>query len=93
MGLPTMSGNQALQECPQFAREKVEKELDSEEIITRILTSAKRQSITKGVSCIDFLSDYDRHREGEILESDFKRALDNSMIILSEEDATTLANV
>ncbi|KAL7730468.1 hypothetical protein ACLKA6_000475 [Drosophila palustris] len=91
--MPTMSGKQALQECPQFAREKVEKEMNSEEEITRILTSAKRQAVTKGITCMEFLADYDRHREGEILESDFKRALDNSMIILSEEDASTLANV
>lgn len=91
--MPTMVGKQALEECPPFAREKIEKEMASEENIIRILTSAKKQAVTKSIRVIDFLADYDRHREGEILESDFKRALDNSMIILSEEDATTLSDV
>ncbi|KAH8388320.1 hypothetical protein KR093_003853 [Drosophila rubida] len=91
--MPNMVGKQPLQECPAFARDKVDERPDSEEHIIGILTSAKRQAVTKGISCIDFLADYDRHREGEILESDFKRALDNSMIILKEEDATTLANI
>ncbi|XP_064553144.1 LOW QUALITY PROTEIN: uncharacterized protein LOC135438677 [Drosophila montana] len=91
--MPAMIGKQDLQECPPFPRDNVASEQATEEVITRILTSAKRQAITKGVSVIDFLADYDRHREGQILESDFKRALDNAMVILSEEDATILCNV
>ncbi|XP_030559267.1 uncharacterized protein LOC115761605 [Drosophila novamexicana] len=91
--MPTMIGKQDLQECPPFPRDNGTKEQATEEVITRILTSAKRQAITKGVSVIDFLADYDRHREGQILESDFKRALDNAMVILSDEDATILCNV
>jgi len=39
------------------------------------------------------MKDYDRHREGEILESDFKRALDNSSVIIKEEEATILCNM
>ncbi|EDV92987.1 uncharacterized protein LOC6563620 [Drosophila grimshawi] len=91
--MPSMVTKQQLQECPPFPRDKVEKEQDNEEVIARILASAKRQAITKGISVIDFLSDYDRHREGQILESDFKRALDNAMVILTDEDATVLCNV
>ncbi|EDW67374.1 uncharacterized protein [Drosophila virilis] len=91
--MPSMIGKQDLQECPPFPRDNGATEQATEEVITRILTSAKRQAITKGVSVIDFLADYDRHREGQILESDFKRALDNAMVILSDEDATILCNV
>jgi len=59
----------------------------------RILTNAKRQAVVKSVAVIEFMKDYDRHREGEILESDFKRALDNSSVIIKEEEANILCNM
>ncbi|XP_033149875.1 uncharacterized protein LOC108601541 [Drosophila busckii] len=91
--MPTMVTKQQLQECPEFPRDVKQPEMASEETVTRILTSCKRQALTKGVSVIDFLADYDRHREGLILEADFKRALDNSMVMLSEDDANVVCNV
>ncbi|TDG51444.1 hypothetical protein AWZ03_002239 [Drosophila navojoa] len=91
--MPNMVAKQDQKECPPFPRDNKVPEQPSEEVITRILTSAKRQALTKGASVLDFLTDYDRHREGLILESDFKRALDNALVILSEEDANILCNV
>ncbi|KAH8381954.1 hypothetical protein KR009_001125 [Drosophila setifemur] len=91
--MPSMVTKQELVECPPFARDNLEQEDASEEVIVRILTSAKRQAVVKGVAVIEFMSDYDRHREGEILESDFKRALDNSSVIVKEEEATILCNI
>lgn len=91
--MPNMVAKQDQKECPPFPRDNKAPEQASEEVITRILTSAKRQALTKGASVLDFLVDYDRHREGLILESDFKRALDNALVILSEEDANILCNV
>ncbi|EDW24146.1 GL23541 [Drosophila persimilis] len=91
--MPSMVTKQQLQDCPPFARDNLEQEEASEETIIRILTSAKRQALTKGLAVIDFMTDYDRHREGEILESDFKRSLDNSGVILTEEETTILCNI
>ncbi|SPP87851.1 Hypothetical predicted protein [Drosophila guanche] len=91
--MPSMVSKQQLQECPPFARDHVQPEVVSEETIIRILTSAKRQALTKGLAVIDFMTDYDRHREGEILESDFRRSLDNSGVSLSEEEVTILCNI
>ncbi|KAH8294267.1 hypothetical protein KR054_010139 [Drosophila jambulina] len=91
--MPAMVTKQELVECPPFARDNVDPEDPSEEVIVRILTSCKRQALVKSVAVIEFMSDYDRHREGEILESDFKRALDNSSVIIPEEEATILCNI
>ncbi|EDW84080.1 uncharacterized protein Dwil_GK13946 [Drosophila willistoni] len=91
--MPSMVAKQQLIECPRMARDNTEKLEVSEETIIRILTNAKRQALVKGVAVIDFMSDYDHHREGEILESDFKRALDNSSVQLNEEEANALCNI
>uniref|UniRef100_A0A6P4EJ07 Uncharacterized protein LOC108043890 n=1 Tax=Drosophila rhopaloa TaxID=1041015 RepID=A0A6P4EJ07_DRORH len=91
--MPTMVTKQELVECPPFARDNLDPEDVSEEVIVRILTNAKRQAVVKSVSVMEFMKDYDRHREGEILESDFKRALDNSSVIIKEEEATILCNM
>ncbi|XP_017084480.2 uncharacterized protein LOC108116890 [Drosophila eugracilis] len=91
--MPSMVTKQELVECPPFARDNLEPEDISEEVIVRILTNAKRQAAVKSVAVIEFMKDYDRHREGEILESDFKRALDNSSVIVTEEEANILCNI
>ncbi|XP_017001303.2 uncharacterized protein [Drosophila takahashii] len=91
--MPSMVTKQELVECPPFARDNLEPEDISEEVIVRILTNCKRQAVIKSVAVLEFMKDYDRHREGEILESDFKRALDNSSVIIKEEEATILCNI
>jgi len=91
--MPAMVTKQQLVECPPFARDNLEPEDVSEEVIVRILTNCKRQAVIKSVAVIEFMKDYDRHREGEILESDFKRAMDNSSVIIKEEEATILCNM
>ncbi|XP_020810227.1 uncharacterized protein LOC110185617 [Drosophila serrata] len=91
--MPAMVTKQELVECPPFARDNVDPEDPSEEVIVRILTSCKRQALVKGVAVIEFMTDYDRHREGEIIESDFKRALDNSSVIITEEEANIICNI
>lgn len=91
--MPALVTKQQLVECPPFARDNLDPEDVSEEVIVRILTNAKRQAVVKSVAVIEFMKDYDRHREGEILESDFKRALDNSSVIIKEEEANILCNM
>ncbi|XP_058985391.1 uncharacterized protein LOC101892754 isoform X1 [Musca domestica] len=64
-----------------------------EEYIIKLLTKAKRQAVTKCIPVIDFLQDYDRHREGEISEIDFRRALDNANIKLSIDEVNSLCKI
>lgn len=59
---------------------------ETEEDIITILTKAKRQAVTLNLPVLDFLQDYDRHREGEILEVDFRRAVDNANIKMTPEE-------
>lgn len=61
-------------------------EKETEEDIIKILTKAKRQAVTLNLPVLDFLQDYDRHREGEILEVDFRRAVDNANIKMTPEE-------
>ncbi|XP_030370980.1 uncharacterized protein LOC115621463 [Scaptodrosophila lebanonensis] len=96
-GIPSMVPKGQLHdmnECPPFARDTPdEDEQESEENIMRVLTVVKQQVLTRSVPIIDFLADYDRHREGEILDSDFKRAMSSANVVLSDEDATLMCNI
>lgn len=65
----------------------------SEEYIIKLLSNIKRQAITRSINIIDFLQDYDRHREGDILEIDFKRGLDNALISLSADESNAISNM
>ncbi|KAH8273151.1 hypothetical protein KR018_006862 [Drosophila ironensis] len=91
--MPSMVTKQELVECPPFIRDNKEPEEPSEEVIVRILTDCKRQAVVKSVPVMEFMCDYDRHREGLIMESDFKRALNNSGVIIKDEEAGIICNI
>lgn len=65
----------------------------SEETMVRILSKAKQQAIVNNVPIMDFLSDYDRHKEGEILEVDFRRAVDNANIKMDVEEMDAICKL
>lgn len=91
--IPKLTATNTLQEnCPTF-KNTTEIEMDTEENIIKLLTKAKRQAVTKNISVIDFLQGYDRHREGEILEVDFKRGIDNANIKLSKPEVEQLCKM
>ncbi|XP_037810226.1 uncharacterized protein LOC119602666 [Lucilia sericata] len=80
-------------DCATLNDSRPKVDAESEEYIIKLLTKAKRQAVTKSIQVIDFLQDYDRHREGEILEVDFRRGIDNANIKLSVEEMDTLCNI
>lgn len=91
--VPKLKAASSLQaDCPTFMEDSKDN-VDSEEYIIKLLTKAKRQAITKSLSVIEFLQDYDRHREGEILEVDFRRGIDTANIKLSKEEVDTLCKM
>lgn len=91
--IPKLTANTSLQsDCP-ISRDSNKLDMDSEENIIRLLTKAKRQAVTKSIPVIDFLQDYDRHREGEILEVDFRRGIDNANIKLSSDEVDILCKM
>ncbi|XP_053950667.1 uncharacterized protein LOC128858424 [Anastrepha ludens] len=65
----------------------------NEEYIIKLLSNIKRQAITRSINIIDFLQDYDRHREGDILEIDFKRGLDNALITLTPGESSVICTI
>ncbi|XP_073820133.1 uncharacterized protein [Musca autumnalis] len=92
--IPKLKATSNLQtECPTPNNATTDETETNEEFIIKLLTKAKRQAVTKSIPVIDFLQDYDRHREGEILEIDFRRALDNANIKLSVEEVNTLCKI
>ncbi|XP_067627321.1 uncharacterized protein [Eurosta solidaginis] len=78
-------------DCPAISKDSGNNY--SEEYIIKLLSNIKRQAITRSINIIDFLQDYDRHREGDILEIDFKRGLSNARINLTPEEATAICNI
>lgn len=91
--VPKLTATTTLQEnCPTF-KNNAKIDMDTEEDIIKLLTKAKRQAVTKNIPVIDFLQDYDRHREGEILEVDFRRGVDNANIKLSKEEVDKLCKM
>ncbi|XP_004533214.1 uncharacterized protein LOC101452318 [Ceratitis capitata] len=65
----------------------------NEEYIIKLLSNIKRQAITRSINIIDFLQDYDRHREGDILEIDFRRGLSNALINLTSDEWNAIGNI
>lgn len=66
---------------------------ENEEYVIQLLTKAKRQAIVKSIPVIDFLQDFDRHREGEILEVDFRRGVDNANIKMTPKEMDTICKM
>uniref|UniRef100_A0A1I8PT42 EF-hand domain-containing protein n=1 Tax=Stomoxys calcitrans TaxID=35570 RepID=A0A1I8PT42_STOCA len=67
--------------------------ITNEQYIIKLLAKIKRQAITKSISVMDFLQDYDRHREGEISEEDFRRGLDNANVKLLPQEVKMLCKI
>ncbi|XP_075148195.1 uncharacterized protein LOC142222120 [Haematobia irritans] len=96
--VPRLKASSPLQtNCTPSANNELDSHKDekaiNEEYIIRVLTKAKRQVVTKSIPVVDFLQDYDRHREGEILEGDFRRGLDNANIKLTPQETDTICKI
>uniref|UniRef100_A0A1A9VKK1 EF-hand domain-containing protein n=1 Tax=Glossina austeni TaxID=7395 RepID=A0A1A9VKK1_GLOAU len=66
---------------------------ENEEYVIQLLTKAKRQATVKNIPVIDFLQDFDRHREGEILEVDFRRGVDTADIKMTPNEMDTICKI
>ncbi|XP_037953319.1 uncharacterized protein LOC119683610 [Teleopsis dalmanni] len=82
--------------CAQNAEDELdfegEKDPNNRDYIVYILSKAKRIVTTNSIPLINFLQDFDRHREGEILEVDFRRALDNANVKMLPKEVDVICN-
>lgn len=74
-------------ECPKREPNRLETD------IVQVLTKIKGQAVRKRIRIKEFLKDYDRHNEQCIIESNFRRGLENSNIILTLQEMDLICNV